>query len=94
MNRREFLELLGIGAVSVAAPKFIFDMGKNSRIYTPKYEAYKLYKIDDRLAIYQPNGSWFYGPGIVKVQGVLCGDQFKSIVVASTTAKIPVGSFY
>lgn len=28
--------MLGIGAVSVAAPKFYFDYGKNSRIYTPK----------------------------------------------------------
>jgi len=34
MNRRRFLHLLGIGAVSVAAPKLIFDMGKNSHLYT------------------------------------------------------------
>ena len=35
MNRRDFLRMLGIGAATVAAPKFIFDMGKNSRLYTP-----------------------------------------------------------
>lgn len=29
MNRREFLRFLGVGAVSAAAPKFIFDMGAN-----------------------------------------------------------------
>jgi hypothetical protein len=36
MNRRDFLKLLSIGAAFVAAPKLIFDMGKNSHIYTPK----------------------------------------------------------
>ena len=38
MNRRKFLHLMSIGAVSVAAPKIIFDMGKNSAIYTPIFD--------------------------------------------------------
>lgn len=29
MNRRDFLKLLGLGAVTVATPKFIFDYGAN-----------------------------------------------------------------
>jgi len=33
MDRREFLKLLGLGAIVTATPKIIFDMGKNSRIY-------------------------------------------------------------
>lgn len=33
MNRRKFLEMLGVGAAMAAAPKLIFDMGKNSRLY-------------------------------------------------------------
>lgn len=32
MNRRDFLKLLGLGAVTVATPKFIFDYGAN--LYT------------------------------------------------------------
>lgn len=47
MNRREFLHMLGIGAVTVAAPKIIFDMGKNSAIYTPKLIPYSLYYLDE-----------------------------------------------
>lgn len=39
MNRREFLHLMGIGTVSVAAPKIIFDMGAN------------LYKYDRERAV-------------------------------------------
>lgn len=31
MNRRDFLKMLGVGIV---APKLIFDMGKNSRLYS------------------------------------------------------------
>lgn len=33
MNRRDFL--IGLGLIA-AAPKLIFDMGKNSRLYTVK----------------------------------------------------------
>lgn len=29
MNRRDFLKILGLGTVTVAAPKFIFDLGAN-----------------------------------------------------------------
>lgn len=29
MNRRAFLELLGLTTVAAATPRFIFDMGKN-----------------------------------------------------------------
>lgn len=36
MNRRDFLEMLGLAAVAAATPKFIFDMGKNSHLYTRK----------------------------------------------------------
>lgn len=36
LTRRDFLKMLGIGAATVAAPKFIFDMGKNSRLYAIK----------------------------------------------------------
>ncbi len=93
MNRREFLKLMGITAAGMAAPKLIFDMGKNSHIYTPQYEAYKLYKIDDRFAIYQPDGSWFFGPGKMKVQAEMDSKgAFRSIIVASTSAKYPQGS--
>jgi hypothetical protein len=40
MNRRNFLHLLGLGAVAAAVPKIIFDMGANlprvdSRLWLP-----------------------------------------------------------
>lgn len=36
MNRRTFLRNLAIGAGCLATPKFIFDMGKNAHLYTPR----------------------------------------------------------
>jgi len=36
MNRREFLQALGIGTVTVATPKFIFDVGKNLHVLKPE----------------------------------------------------------
>lgn len=36
MDRRHFLKLLGIGAVTAATPKIIFDMGKNLHLYEPQ----------------------------------------------------------
>lgn len=48
MNRRDFLKALGITAAGVAAPKFIFDLGANSRIYTPQtFIPYSLYYLGD-----------------------------------------------
>lgn len=41
MNRRDFLKMLGVG---IAAPKLIFDMGKNSRLYS-LLEAHPRFKI-------------------------------------------------
>lgn len=62
MNRRDFLKMLGIGAATVAAPKFFIDMGKNSRLYTlkglydhPRWESpYLTYDIPPNL-IYMIN---------------------------------------
>lgn len=36
MNRRQFLEMLGLGAATLAAPKFIFDVGANLWKQEPK----------------------------------------------------------
>lgn len=95
MNRREFMHLLGIGAVSVAAPKLIFDMGKNSRIYAPKFEPYKLYQVGDRFGVYQPDGTFFYGPGIAEVRVSLIDSKLVTEIVASTSADYPQGKkFY
>ena len=94
MNRREFLKLMGITAAGMAAPKLIFDMGKNSHIYTPQYEAYKLYKIDDRFGVYQPDGSWFYGPGVAAVKMQLVDGKIVGMVAASAREDIPQGKLF
>ena len=52
MNRRDFLKLLGISTAGMAAPKLIFDMGKNSHIYTPIFDddvARGLFILADRI---------------------------------------------
>jgi hypothetical protein len=36
MNRREFLQSLGIMGAVVATPKFIFDVGKNLHVLKPE----------------------------------------------------------
>ena len=111
MNRRDFIKALSVGAASITAPKFIFDMGANSRIYAPRLELvpYCLYAVDDngrplpidailsrgfRFGAYQPNGEFYFGPGKVKIQERRTQNGYESIVVASMTAKHPVGSIF
>jgi len=48
MDRRSFLKLLGLGAIVTATPKIIFDMGKNSRIYTQSFSGV----IDSKFKVY------------------------------------------
>lgn len=46
LSRRDFIRLLGIGAAGVVAPKLIFDVGKNSHLYTPQTGAGRIDLLD------------------------------------------------
>lgn len=111
MNRRDFLKVLGISAASIAAPKIIFDIGANSRIYAPRFNLvpYCLYAVDGsgkvlpfdaatsrkfRIGVYQPNGEFYFGNGLVKVQMRLIENKTESVIIASMTSRHPVGSIY
>lgn len=47
MDRRNFLRMLGLGAATVAAPKFIFDMGAN---LWRQEQAHVFYPTDEDIA--------------------------------------------
>lgn len=48
MNRRQFLQALGIGGAAIAAPKLIFDMGANLWKYTPEWRLINSWQSWDR----------------------------------------------
>lgn len=74
MKRREFLEILGIGILAVAKPKFIFDMG--AHLYKPDYSfleettfAPRFYP--DESLEFPPGHTWIYFKAKAAPQGVL-----------------------